>query len=178
MHRFFLSLLTPLLLTQAAIAATVTYNWDVGWISYNPDNRAVRPVIAINGKWPSPQIVGNVGDTVVVNVNNKLGNESLSIHWHGLPQTGNNANDGTPMITACPIIPGTSYTYNFTVCGFDLRLLSQAYANTIQLEQPGTYWYNYSNERPLNQGYTNAVQVPQSFDRPVHGRPAWSSHRS
>jgi iron transport multicopper oxidase len=73
------------------------------------------PVIAINGQWPSPTIRGNVQDTIVVNVNNKLGNESLTIHWHGLFQTGNNANDGTPMVAQCPIIPGTSYTYTFKV---------------------------------------------------------------
>jgi iron transport multicopper oxidase len=124
MHSFqslFLALLGFLSL-QVVCAATITYNWDIGWINQNPDNRQVRPVIAINGKWPSPQIVGNVGDNVIVNVNNNLGNQSLTIHWHGLHQTGNNANDGTPVVTQCPIIPGTNYTYTFAV-GFYLFLV-------------------------------------------------------
>ncbi|EED19078.1 laccase, putative [Talaromyces stipitatus ATCC 10500] len=42
------------------------------------------PVIAINGVWPAPMIRGTVNDTVVVKVHNSLGNQSLSIHWHGL----------------------------------------------------------------------------------------------
>src|ERR1700761_9863118 len=73
-------LLVPCLLFHAAQAATVTYNWNIGWINANPDDRAVRPVIAINGKWPAPAVVGNVGDNVIVNVNNNLGNQSLTIH--------------------------------------------------------------------------------------------------
>jgi iron transport multicopper oxidase len=108
-------LLVPCLLFHAAQAATVTYNWNIGWINANPDDRAVRPVIAINGKWPAPAVVGNVGDNVIVNVNNNLGNQSLTIHWHGIRQIGNNANDGTPMVSQCSIIPGKNYTYTFTV---------------------------------------------------------------
>jgi iron transport multicopper oxidase len=73
------------------------------------------PVIAINGKWPSPTVKGNINDTIVVNVNNNLGNQSLTIHWHGLFQTNNNDNDGTPVVAQCPIIPGSSYTYTFQV---------------------------------------------------------------
>ena len=109
------SFLIICVLLHNAWAATVTYNWNIGWINANPDGRAVRPVIAINGKWPAPAVVGNVGDNVIVNVNNNLGNQSLTVHWHGILQMGNNANDGTPMVAQCPIIPGTNYTYTFTV---------------------------------------------------------------
>lgn len=59
--------------------------------------------------------IGNVGDTIVVTLNNKLGNETTSLHWHGLYQAGSNANDGPPMVTQCPILPGQSYTYTFRV---------------------------------------------------------------
>lgn len=48
----------------------------------------------------------------------------MTLHWHGLSQKGNNANDGISMVAQCPIIPGTSYTYTFT------------------LADPGTYWYH------------------------------------
>jgi Multicopper oxidase len=34
-----------------------------------------RPIIAINGQWPSPTIEANVGDDVAVTVNNNLGNQ-------------------------------------------------------------------------------------------------------
>jgi hypothetical protein len=77
-------------------AATVTYNWDIGFVQANPDGRAPRPVLGINGKFPNPTIAGNVGDKIVVNVNNKTPNETTSIHFHGLYQLNNNAQDGPP----------------------------------------------------------------------------------
>jgi Multicopper oxidase len=84
------------LFAQTASAATLNYNWDITWVQANPDGRLTRPVIGINGKWPNPPIIANLGDNVVVTVNNKLGNESTTIHWHGLFQVGNNNNDGPP----------------------------------------------------------------------------------
>lgn len=65
-------------------AATVTYDFEVGWVTANPDGAFERPTIGINGKWPIPQITANVGDQVVVNVLNSLGNQSTSLHFHGL----------------------------------------------------------------------------------------------
>jgi len=75
---------------------TVNYNWDITWVNVNPDQRASRPAVGINGQWPGPTISGNTGDEIVVTVNNKLGNESTSIHWHGIHQYFNNNNDGPP----------------------------------------------------------------------------------
>jgi len=83
-------------LAQKICAATFTYTWNLGWVQANPDGRQMRPVIGINGQWPNPTISGNLGDNVVVTVNNNLGNESTSIHWHGLSQIGDNNNDGPP----------------------------------------------------------------------------------
>ena len=68
----------------AVQAATVTYDFEVGWVTANPDAAFERPTIGINGKWPIPQITANVGDQVVVNVLNSLGNQSTSLHFHGL----------------------------------------------------------------------------------------------
>jgi FtsP/CotA-like multicopper oxidase with cupredoxin domain len=36
-----------------------------------------------------------------------------SIHWHGIIQEHNAANDGVPGVTQCPIPPGGSFTYRF-----------------------------------------------------------------
>ncbi|MCJ1433270.1 hypothetical protein MMC27_002629 [Xylographa pallens] len=118
------NLLTLLLSAKLVFAATVTYNWDITWVSVNPDSRHVRPAIGINGQWPCPTLNANVGDTVVVHVNNQLGNQSTSLHWHGLFQQGTNAMDGPVGVTQCGIPPGGSYTYEFTI------------------NQPGTYWYH------------------------------------
>ncbi|KAG0289678.1 hypothetical protein BGZ96_006803 [Linnemannia gamsii] len=38
-----------------------------------------------------------------------------AIHWHGMFQNGTNWMDGTSGVTQCPIPPGQSFTYNFTV---------------------------------------------------------------
>jgi len=47
------------------------------------------------------------------------------MHWHGIYQNGTNWMDGSSEITQCPILPGKSFLYNFTV-----------------ENQFGTYWYH------------------------------------
>jgi iron transport multicopper oxidase len=34
-------------LAQIALAATVTYNWDITWVEANPDGKLKRPVIGM-----------------------------------------------------------------------------------------------------------------------------------
>ncbi|KAF2740803.1 iron transport multicopper oxidase FET3 precursor [Polyplosphaeria fusca] len=120
------SFLVPisLLLVSGGYCATVTYDFDVGWVHANPDEAFNRPTIGINGQWPIPPIVATKGDRIVVNVKNSLSNESTSLHFHGLYQNGSTHMDGPPSVTQCGIAPGSSFTYNFTV------------------DQPGTYWYH------------------------------------
>lgn len=97
------------------VSKTVTYNWDITWVTASPDGFA-RPVIGINGKWPLPVIEVELHDRLVVNVYNKLGNESTSLHWHGLRLHGKVEMDGSSGITQCPIPPGERFTYDFLVC--------------------------------------------------------------
>ena len=104
-----------LVVTKLAFAATVTYDWNITWVNVNPDGRQVRPAIGINGQWPCPTLNANVGDTMMVNLNNHLGNESTSLHWHGLYQRGSNTMDGVVGVTQYAVPPGGSYTYIFTV---------------------------------------------------------------
>ncbi|VDC05858.1 unnamed protein product [Peniophora sp. CBMAI 1063] len=88
-----------------------------------------RSVTLINGQEIGPVIVGQVGDRYEINVVNQLTDKSLdlgtTIHWHGIFQGGSNEYDGVADVTQCPIIPGESFLYNFTVP-----------------EQYGTYWYH------------------------------------
>ncbi|KAK4042729.1 multicopper like protein [Parachaetomium inaequale] len=107
-----------------ASAATVTYDFNITWVTANPDGMADRPTIGINGQWPIPTIRVNVGDRLIVNVLNSLGNESTSLHFHGLFMRGATHMDGPVSVTQCPILPGERFTYNLTV------------------DQPGTYWYH------------------------------------
>ena len=98
-----------------AQAATVTYDFNITWVTANPDGLLDRSVIGINGQWPIPYITANVGDRVVVNVLNQLGNESTSLHFHGIYQNGTTDMDGSVGVSQCPILPGGSFIYNFTV---------------------------------------------------------------
>ena len=109
-----LLLLLPFGLTEAA---TVTYDFNITWVHGNPDGAFDRSVIGINNQWPIPPIEVTKGDRLVVNVNNQLGNESTSLHFHGLYQHGTNHMDGPIGVTQCAIAPGGSFTYNFTVRG-------------------------------------------------------------
>ncbi|RWA14994.1 hypothetical protein EKO27_g81 [Xylaria grammica] len=113
--------LTTLQITAAAI---VTYDFNIGWVTANPDGAFERPTIGINGQWPIPRIEANVGDNVIVHATNQLGNQTTSLHFHGLFMNGTTHMDGPSQVSQCSIPPGSSFTYNFTI------------------NQPGTYWYH------------------------------------
>lgn len=104
-----------LLLSSFAAAETRTYDFTAGWVTRNPDGQFDRPTIGINGQWPLPMIEANIGDRVVVNMKNDLGNQSTSLHFHGLFMNGTTHMDGVAGGTQCPIPPGSSFTYDFTV---------------------------------------------------------------
>lgn len=72
----------------------------------------VRKAMAYNGQVPGPFIRVNLGDRVRIVLNNKL-KESTAMHFHG--QQVPNAVDGVPGLTQPLVLPGASYTYEFTV---------------------------------------------------------------
>lgn len=111
-------ILSALLLASVLVAeaATVTYDFNITWVTANPDNAFDRPTIGINGQWPLPVMTATKGDRVIVNVENQLGNQSTTLHFHGLFMNGTNEMDGPAQVTQCNIPPGSQFTYNFTVC--------------------------------------------------------------
>ena len=66
---------------------------------------------AYNEQLPGPQIRVVEGDRVRLIVKNEL-SESTAVHFHGLELP--NAMDGVPFITQPPIMPGETFTYEFT----------------------------------------------------------------
>lgn len=132
--------LAPLLWFNQCLAKTVTYDFNLTWVMANPDSLAERKVIGINGAWPLPTIEVDKGDQLVVNVVNNLDRDS-SIHFHGMFQNGTNYMDGPSMVTQCPIPPGSSYVYNFTI------------------NQNGTYWYHCHTDFCYPDGYRQALIV-------------------
>ena len=101
-------------LLSFASANVVELTWNLGWKWLAPDGFG-RPIITVNGQWPAPLVRVKNGDRLIVHVQNNLGNETASIHWHGLLGIGANHMDGPAMVTQCPIPPGSSFTYDFVV---------------------------------------------------------------
>ncbi|KAF2196479.1 multicopper oxidase 1 [Delitschia confertaspora ATCC 74209] len=121
-----LSLFVILLSVSCVYTATVSYDWDIGWVRAAPDGYE-RSVMGVNGEWPPPVIEANEGDEIVVKVHNSLGNISTSVHFHGMFQYGTSAFDGAAGITQCPIPDGGSFTYKF------------------KASPAGTHWYHSHN---------------------------------
>ena len=67
--------------------------------------------LGFNGTWPGPRIDVVEGDKIRAIFTNNL-DESTGIHFHG--QRLPNAMDGVPHITQDPILPGASFSYEFT----------------------------------------------------------------
>jgi iron transport multicopper oxidase len=87
------------------VLADQNFTWATTWVNASPDGVS-RPVIGINGVWPCPTIKGKVGEIITINLSNQLGNETTSLHFHGMKQFGTPYMDGPSGVTQCPIAPG------------------------------------------------------------------------
>ncbi|KAH9320774.1 hypothetical protein KI387_015413 [Taxus chinensis] len=99
------------------------HKWKINYQSWAPDCMQVQ-VISINGKYPGPTVRAQVGDTIVVELDNQMATENVVVHWHGIRQIGTPWNDGTPSMSQCAINSGETYIYRFVV------------------EKAGTYFYH------------------------------------
>ncbi|TGJ88672.1 hypothetical protein E0Z10_g59 [Xylaria hypoxylon] len=131
--------------TITVLAATVTYNWEVTWVWAAPDGFG-RPLIGINNSWPCPIIEASIGDTVVVTLLNKLGNETTGIHFHGINQINSNGMDGAVGSSQCPLPPDYSITYSFTA------------------NEAGTYWYHSHNMGQYPDGFRGPLIIHNPDD--------------
>jgi hypothetical protein len=68
--------------------------------------------LGYNGQWPGPTIRVNQGDKVRAIFTNNL-KETTGVHFHGV-EFDDFFQDGVPFVTQKPIVPGASYTYEFT----------------------------------------------------------------
>nr|XP_022302216.1 laccase-2-like [Crassostrea virginica] len=83
-----------------------------------------RLVVVANETLPGPDIIVFEGQTVVIHVKNSLLSDTVTIHWHGLHQSGTPFMDGVPFVSQCPIMSGQTFTYKFKAF------------------PPGTFWYH------------------------------------
>ncbi|WP_277751820.1 copper resistance system multicopper oxidase [Dankookia rubra] len=117
-----------------------------------PMNVTGRQIVAtgVNGSIPGPILRWRQGDTVTLNVTNRL-SVPTSIHWHGIRSPSNM--DGVPGLSFRGIPPGETFTYR------------------IPLRQSGTYWYHSHSGFQEQTGVYGALVVeprdgyPVAFDR-------------
>jgi FtsP/CotA-like multicopper oxidase with cupredoxin domain len=104
---------------------------------------------AFNGQVPGPRIRITEGDHVRFLVRNSLP-EPATVHWHGLVLP--NGMDGPANITQAPILPGGSFTYEFTAV------------------QAGTFFYHsHANpERQQGLGLYGALIIDPHQPAPLH----------
>lgn len=72
----------------------------------------VKQAWAYNGMVPGPQINAELGDRVRIVLHNKLA-EPTTIHFHGMTVPADM--DGVPAISQDAVLPGESFTYEFTI---------------------------------------------------------------
>ncbi|MDQ2941350.1 MAG: multicopper oxidase domain-containing protein [Chloroflexota bacterium] len=91
-----------------------TKQWELtaSVIKWETEPGTVLEAYAYNGTVPGPQLHAQVGDKVRVILHNEL-TQPITIHFHG--QVVPNAVDGVPAITQSAVLPGESFTYEFTV---------------------------------------------------------------
>ncbi|KAL1348232.1 hypothetical protein HN51_024202 [Arachis hypogaea] len=90
-----------------------------------------RSAITVNGQLPGPTLEVNNGDTLIVKVINKA-RYNVTIHWHGVRQIRTGWSDGPEFVTQCPIRPGDSYTYRFTIQGQEGTLWWHAHSSWLR----------------------------------------------
>lgn len=122
MKMWFLLLLLSVF-SQPGFAKTVRYELTVKNEKVNiSGKKEVDFALTVNGGIPAPTLEFTEGDDAEILVKNEIGNEEVSIHWHGIllpPEE-----DGVAYVNTPPIHPGTSRLFKF------------------KLRQSGTYWYH------------------------------------
>ncbi|BBN18889.1 L-ascorbate oxidase [Marchantia polymorpha subsp. ruderalis] len=129
-----------LILSVTVQGAVIEFNWTVNYLRWAPDC-VDKLVIAINEGFPGPTINVTEGDTIKVNVLNKLPTEGIVIHWHGMHQKGTPWADGTAFVSQCPIGPGEEFLYEFVAA------------------RVGTYFYHGHHGMQRAAGFYGALNV-------------------
>ena len=110
------------------------------------DGHTYRSIVTVNDLIPGPTLIVTEGQKVVVDVLNRLNNEGVTIHWHGLHQRGTPWMDGVGFLSQAPITPGAVFRYAFTA------------------DPPGTHWYHSHVGTQRVDGCFGALVVREKMD--------------
>jgi len=122
-----------------------TFDLDIGPRQVEIDGRR-GDAVTINGTVPGPLLRWCEGDTVAINVTNRL-RADTSIHWHGIllpPEM-----DGVPGVSFPGIKPGETFRYHFP------------------LRQAGTYWFHSHSGLQEQIGHYGALIIDPAGTDPV-----------
>ncbi|XP_055531026.1 uncharacterized protein LOC129721932 [Wyeomyia smithii] len=101
----------------------------------------------VNGKHTGPALSVCENDFIVIDVENRIPGQSISIHWTGQTQRHTPFMDGVPMITQCPIASYTTFQYKF------------------QADRAGTHLYHGFSSEERRMGLVGALLVRTDFER-------------
>ncbi|GAB4859271.1 hypothetical protein Ancab_010733 [Ancistrocladus abbreviatus] len=148
---FLLCIISSLIPKSSAKETVHYFKWSVDYMFWSPDC-VERVVMGIDGRFPGPTIRARAGDTIHVDLTNKLSTEGVVIHWHGIRQFGTPWADGTASISQCAINPGETFTYRFKV------------------EKAGTHFYHghYGMQRSAGLYGLIVVDVAEGEKEPFH----------
>ncbi|TVU27489.1 hypothetical protein EJB05_30103 [Eragrostis curvula] len=120
-----------------------------------------RKIMTVNGQFPGPALEVNEGDCLAVKVTNK-GQYNVTVHWHGVRQMRTGWSDGPEFVTQCPIRPGESYTYRFTVAGQEGTLWWHAHSSWLRATVHGALIIRPRAKvpYPFNNGKPPAREIP------------------
>ena len=123
--------------SQPSLLTGSTFDLTVGRAPVNVTGRRASATL-VNDLLPGPILHWREGDTVVLNVTNRL-RVPTSIHWHGILSPWNM--DGVPGLSFKGIEPGETFTYR------------------IPIPQHGTYWYHSHSAFQEQTGLYGAIVV-------------------
>ena len=108
------------------------------------DGKSYRPFIAVNGQIPGPTLIVSQDQTVIVNVQNSLADQAISVHWHGMFQHNTPWMDGIGFVSQCPIGVGASFRYIF------------------KAEPTGAFWYHSHSNTQRTDGLFGGLIVMET----------------
>ncbi len=114
------------------------YQLEVAEQEVTPDGTTVK-ALTVNGQIPGPEIRVREGDLLRIVTTNKIADQNLTIHSHGMILPSNM--DGVPEVTQRPIAPYEQYVYQYII------------------RQRGTYWYHSHVNLQEQQGVFGPIIV-------------------
>jgi len=146
MKHITISMLGLLLMLIPSFASAGEYNLVIDRAPVNVTGKTVNK-ITVNGTIPGPTLRFTDGEDIIINVTNKL-KEDTSVHWHGLLLPGEM--DGVPGLNGFPgIKPDETFTYKF------------------KARQDGTYWYHSHSMGQEQDGLYGSIVISPKGRDPV-----------